>query len=126
MDVTGRGLTTALLAALGSEYRMRMVELLAAGERCVCEIAPHFPTSFSVVSHHLSVLEQAGVITSRRDGRWMRYRLTDDSALELLGLARELARKWKSGRRTARRPMASERTACCEQKPRRTNVRKTR
>ena len=113
MDVTSRELTTALLAALGSEYRMRMVELLAAGERCVCEVAPHFPTAFSVVSHHLSVLEQAGIITSRRDGRWMRYRLADDSVLELLGLARQLARQFKSGRRTARRPKASERIPAC-------------
>jgi ArsR family transcriptional regulator, arsenate/arsenite/antimonite-responsive transcriptional repressor len=124
MDITSRQLTTALLAALGSEYRMRMVELLATGERCVCEITPHFPTSFSVVSHHLSVLEQAGVVVSRRDGRWMRYRLADDSVLELLGLARQLARQCKSGRRTARRPKASERQTCCGQAERKTNARK--
>ncbi len=124
MDVTNRQLTTALLAALGSEYRMRMVELLATGERCVCEIVPHFPTSFSVVSHHLSVLEQAGVVVSRRDGRWMRYRLVDDSVLELLGLARQLARECKSGRRTARRPKASERKACCSRTERKTSARK--
>jgi ArsR family transcriptional regulator len=126
MDVTSRQLTTALLAALGSEYRMKMVELLAGGERCVCEIAPHFPTSFSVVSHHLSVLEQAGIITSRRDGRWMRYRLVDESVLELLGLARQLARQCKSGRRTARRPLASDRKSCCVQESRRTSGRKAR
>lgn len=124
MDITSRQLTTALLAALGSEYRMRMVELLATGERCVCEITPHFPTSFSVVSHHLSVLEQAGVVVSRRDGRWMRYRLADDSVLELLGLARQLARQYKSGRRTARRPKTSERETCCGQAERKTNARK--
>jgi ArsR family transcriptional regulator, arsenate/arsenite/antimonite-responsive transcriptional repressor len=124
MDVTSRQLTTALLAALGSEYRMRMVELLATGERCVCEITPHFPTSFSVVSHHLSVLEQAGVVVSRRDGRWMRYRLADDSVLELLGLARQLARNCKSGRRTARRPKASEREVCCDQTERKPNAQK--
>jgi len=105
---------------------MRMVELLAVGERCVCEIAPHFPTSFSVVSHHLSVLEQAGIITSRRDGRWMRYRLVDESVLELLGLARRLARQCKSGRRTARRPKASERELCCQPESGRTNARRTR
>ncbi|MEO0086139.1 MAG: metalloregulator ArsR/SmtB family transcription factor [candidate division WOR-3 bacterium] len=107
-----RELTTALLAALGSEYRLRMVQLLAAGERCVCEIAPHFPTAFSVVSHHLSVLEQAGIITSRRDGRWMRYRLTDLRVLELLDIARQLAKQYQSARRTARRPKASERPCC--------------
>jgi DNA-binding transcriptional ArsR family regulator len=126
MDITSRQLTTALLAALGSEYRMRMVELLATHEHCVCEIATHFPTSFSVVSHHLSVLEQAGLITARRDGRWMRYRLADGSVLELLGLARQLARQCKSGRRTARRPKASHRDICCESEPRRTSGRKTR
>ena len=122
MDTTNRELTTALLAALGSEYRMRMVELLAAGECCVCDMASHFPTSFSVVSHHLSVLEQAGVVVSRRDGRWMRYRLADDSVLELLGLARQLARSCKSSRRTARRPKASEPEGCCGRTERKTNA----
>ena len=111
MDTGSRQVTTAFLAALGSESRLRIVELLASGERCVCEIAPHFPTAFSVVSHHLSVLEQAGIIISRRDGRWMRYRLTDDSVLELLNDARQQARCCKAGRRTARRPKVSERAA---------------
>ena len=104
-----RQMKADLLKALGQPTRLKILELLAEGERCVCEIAPHFPTSFSVVSHHLSVLEQAGVVVSRRDGRWMRYRLADDSVLELLELARQLARQCKSGRRTARRPKASER-----------------
>jgi len=117
MNVTSSQLTTALLAALGSEYRLRMVELLAGGERCVCEIAPHFPTSFSVVSHHLSVLEQAGIVISRRDGRWMRYRLTDTRVLELLDQARQFARRHQSGRRTARRPKASDRACCLPNSP---------
>jgi ArsR family transcriptional regulator len=112
MDMSSRRVTTAFLAALGSETRLRIVELLATGERCVCEIAPHFPTAFSVVSHHLSVLEQAGVIVSRRDGRWMRYRLADATVLELLDSARRLARQNKAGRRTARRPRTPERVVC--------------
>ncbi len=123
MDERSRRLTTALLAALGSEYRLRMVELLAGGERCVCEITPYFPTAFSVVSHHLSVLEQAGVVTSRRDGRWMRYRLTDASILELIEHARRLAASHKSDRCTARRPKASVRTCCARaETTRRSNV----
>jgi ArsR family transcriptional regulator len=109
MDISSGQLTTAMLAALGSDYRMRMVELLAVGERCVCEIAPHFPTSQSVVSHHLAILERTGLIISRRDGRWMRYRLADESVLVFLDQARQLARFCKGGRRTARRPKASER-----------------
>ncbi len=126
MEVTNLELTTAVFAALGSEYRLRIVEFLGTEERCVCEIAPLLPTSFSVVSHHLSVLEQAGLIESRRDGRWMRYRVTDPAVLKLTEAARRLARHARSGRRTARRPKASERTSCCAPTSRRTHVRKTR
>jgi ArsR family transcriptional regulator len=112
MVSASRQLTAALLAALGSEYRLQMVELLADGERCVCEITPYFPTAFSVVSHHLAVLERAGIIESRRDGRWMRYRLADESVPALLDVARRLACRRGGARRTARRPKASDR-ACC-------------
>lgn len=115
MDIGVRELTSALFAALGSEYRLRILELLGEDERCVCEIAPHFPIAFSVVSHHLSVLEQAGIIQSRRDGRWMRYRVTDPAVLRLVASARQLARRAKAGRCTARRPKASERTCCSAQ-----------
>jgi ArsR family transcriptional regulator len=121
MDKKDRPLTAALFAALGSEYRLRIVELLADGERCVCEITPYFPTASSVVSHHLSVLEQAGVIVSRRDGRWMRYQLADESVLGLLGRAGRLADRCKSDRCTARRPKASERACCARTDTRRTN-----
>lgn len=121
MEVGNRQLTTALLAALGSEYRLRIVELLADGERCVCEITPYFPTASSVVSHHLSVLEQAGVIVSRRDGRWMRYQLADELVLDLLGRADRLANRCKSERCTARRPKASERACCARTDTRRAN-----
>ncbi|MEO0080122.1 MAG: metalloregulator ArsR/SmtB family transcription factor [candidate division WOR-3 bacterium] len=112
MDIAIRELTSALFAALSSECRLRILELLGKEERCVCEIVPHLPTSFSVVSHHLSVLEQAGVIQSRRDGRWMRYRIADPAVLKLVESARHLARRVKAGRCTARRPKASERTCC--------------
>ncbi len=112
MDIGERELTAAFFAALGSEYRLRILELLGSGELCVCQIAPHLPTSFSVVSHHLSVLEQAGIIESRRDGRWMRYRITDPSVLRLVESARRQAGQAKSARRTARRPKASDRICC--------------
>jgi len=110
MEISSCELTSALFAALGSEYRLRIIEFLGNQERCVCEIAPLLPTSFSVVSHHLSVLEQAGLIESRRDGRWMRYQVTSPTVLKLVQDARLLARRAKPGRRTARRPKGSSRT----------------
>jgi len=80
-----------LLAALGNEHRLEIVELLRRGERCVCEITPTFALDPSVVSRHLAILERAGVIVSRRDGRRVFYRITDRRLLRVLDLARLLA-----------------------------------
>jgi len=80
-----------VLAALGSEHRLKIVELLRGGERCVCEITPEFELDPSVVSRHLAVLEQAGVIVSRRAGRWIHYRIADRRVLRLLEEARRMA-----------------------------------
>jgi DNA-binding transcriptional ArsR family regulator len=80
-----------VLAALGSEHRLKIVELLRGGERCVCEITPEFKLDPSVVSRHLAVLEQAGVIVSRRAGRWIHYRIADRRVLRLLEEARRMA-----------------------------------
>ena len=72
------------LAALGNEHRLAILELLRQGERCVCEITPSFRLDPSVVSRHLAVLEQAGVISSRRDGRRVFYCISDRRLLSLL------------------------------------------
>jgi ArsR family transcriptional regulator len=80
-----------VLAALGSEHRLKIVELLRGHERCVCEITPEFELDPSVVSRHLAVLEQAGVIVSRRAGRWIHYRIADRRVLRLLEEAHRMA-----------------------------------
>ena len=82
-----------LLAALGSVHRLEIVELLRDGERCVCEITPAFRLDPSVVSRHLAVLEQAGVITSRRNGRRIFYRVSDRRLPGLLDAARGIAER---------------------------------
>jgi ArsR family transcriptional regulator len=102
-----------VLAALGSEHRLKIVELLRGGERCVCEITPEFELDPSVVSRHLAVLEQAGVIVSRRAGRWIFYRVADDRILQLAALARGMAEPGsESGRPASVRP----KRGCCGRK----------
>ena len=67
------------LSALGNDTRYRLVRLLVTAERelCVCEITPMVDVSESAVSHALSTLEEAGLITKRKDGRWRKYRATN-------------------------------------------------
>jgi DNA-binding transcriptional ArsR family regulator len=69
----------AVLSALGNETRYRLVRLLveADGELCVCEITPLIDVSDSGVSHALSNLADAGLVTKRKEGRWRMYRSTN-------------------------------------------------
>ena len=66
------------LSALGNETRYRLVRLLveADEELCVCEITPLVDVSDSAVSHALSNLANADLVTKRKDGRWRKYRAT--------------------------------------------------
>jgi len=75
------------MAALGHPVRLEIVTLLRGGERCVCEIAPHFAQERSVVSRHLAVLEHAGLIRSRRGGQRIFYRLADHRTVRLVETA---------------------------------------
>ncbi|ELZ95116.1 ArsR family transcriptional regulator [Haloferax mucosum ATCC BAA-1512] len=67
----------AAMKALGNDTRYRVVRLLtAADELCVCEITPLLDVSESAVSHALSDLTDAGLVTRRKDGTWRYYRST--------------------------------------------------
>ena len=97
--VTPPGVTATLLRvlqALADENRLRIVEALREGERCVCELQASLELSQSLLSHHLGVLRQAGIVRSRRAGRWVHYALVEDGAAELeryLEAMREDARR---------------------------------
>jgi ArsR family transcriptional regulator len=80
-----------LLAALGNEHRLKIVDFLSNGECCVCKITPLFKLDPSVVSRHLAILEQSGIIVSRREGRWIHYRIADRQVLRLVEIARRIA-----------------------------------
>jgi len=61
--------------ALADENRIRILMALREGELCVCQITELFGLAPSTMSKHLSVLQQAGLVESRKAGRWNYYRL---------------------------------------------------
>jgi ArsR family transcriptional regulator len=73
--------TAQSFRALGDPTRMRILELLTGGERCVCDVAEHMKLPQPLLSHHLKTLRQAGFVIARKDGRWAYYRL-DPERLE--------------------------------------------
>ena len=64
-----------IFKALGHPTRLMMVEKLAAGECCVCELVELAGVDFSTVSRHLSVLKEAGIIQDDKRGQKVFYRL---------------------------------------------------
>jgi len=73
-----RGFPTALrrAKALADENRLLAVSLLKRhGELCACEIQAAAGLSHATVSHHMSILAEAGIVNSRHDGKWTYYRL---------------------------------------------------
>lgn len=72
------------LRALGHPDRLRIVQSLAAREACVCELVDELGLRQPAISQHLSVLKRAGLVRSRRDGSFVRYRLAGQLPARLL------------------------------------------
>ncbi|MCK5828401.1 helix-turn-helix transcriptional regulator [Candidatus Bipolaricaulota bacterium] len=70
--------------ALAHPLRERMLWMLGEGERCGCEFAPELGVDPSIVSRYLAVLERAGLVTSRREGVRVMWRLADPQLLDVL------------------------------------------
>lgn len=66
--------------ALADENRVRALLALRKGELCVCQITELFGLAPSTISKHLSILFQAGLVESRKDGRWIYYQLPGKEA----------------------------------------------
>ena len=67
---------SSLLKLIGEESRLKILCLLKQGELCVCQIIDSLNMSQSLISHHLSDLKQAEIITDRKNGRQVFYSLT--------------------------------------------------
>jgi rhodanese-related sulfurtransferase/DNA-binding MarR family transcriptional regulator len=77
--------------ALGSGRRAEIIDLLAQGERSVEEVAGELDQSVANTSHHLRALARAGLVTTRRDGTRIHYRLASDRVGELWAAVRDVA-----------------------------------
>jgi DNA-binding transcriptional ArsR family regulator len=72
--------TLRVTKALADLQRVRILMMLQPGELCVCQIMEVLGLAPSTVSKHLSILSTAGLVDSRKEGRWMYFRLPEGSA----------------------------------------------
>lgn len=72
-----------LFKALGDEVRLKVLHLVRDQEVCVCDLVPRLGVVQSTLSHHLKVLQDAGLVTARKQGRWNYYRATPAALMPL-------------------------------------------
>jgi len=101
-----------LFQALGDPTRLRLLNLMAAGEVCVCFFVEILGEAQPKISRHLAYLRRADLVDARRDGKWIHYRLrrpADPQLASVLEAAMEAAGEEKQ----MQRDLAALARVCC-------------
>ncbi|MDP3038349.1 MAG: metalloregulator ArsR/SmtB family transcription factor [Deltaproteobacteria bacterium] len=84
MDERAFQLKSEVLKALAQPTRLKILELLRGGERCICEIVPAINGEQSNISRHISVMQKSHLITTRKDGVKVMVKVRDPRIFEIL------------------------------------------
>ena len=71
-------------SALGDATRLKMLKIIADEELCACEVMAALELTQPTTSHHLGILERAGLLSSRRDGKWVFYKIANSQVKNLI------------------------------------------
>ena len=99
-------ITARLFQALADPTRLEILARLRRGEKCVCDLQDALDAAQSRLSFHLRVLRDAGLVSDRREGRWVYYTLLPEALEELHDYLASLVT-------AARRAATSDPTGCC-------------
>jgi ArsR family transcriptional regulator len=81
-----------VFSGLADKTRLRILRLVEREELCSCEVMAALDLTQPTASHHLGILERSGLIASRREGKWIFYRLADPKVGTLLAKGAALVR----------------------------------
>lgn len=84
MKTDNAQLKAEVLTAIAHPNRIRIIECLANGQKCACEIAPVLGLEQSNLSRHMKVLIQTGIVNHWKDGRKSMYEISDENILKIL------------------------------------------
>ena len=77
-------LKAEILKALAQPTRLKILELLRNGEKCICEIVPAINGEQSNVSRHISLMQKSNLVTTRKDGVKVMVKVSDSRVFEIL------------------------------------------
>lgn len=82
--------TAAVFKALCDENRIRILKLLTGGEKCACKLLDELSVTQPTLSHHMKILCDSGIVSGRKEGKWMYYSISEQGAENARKLLREL------------------------------------
>ncbi len=92
------GFRAEILKAMAQPTRLKIIEFLRDGERCVCEIFPAIGEEQSNTSRHLNMMQAAGVLTRRKDGLKIFYAIKHPEILEVVDMITLVVKREIAGR----------------------------
>ena len=96
--------TAMIFKAFCDENRIRIVRLLRTGEKCACELLEEINVTQPTLSHHMKILCDSGIVTGRKEGKWMYYTISAEGAKVAADCLKELTSL----------ECGSESKSCCE------------
>ncbi|EOC99693.1 ArsR/SmtB family transcription factor [Caldisalinibacter kiritimatiensis] len=72
-----------IFKALADVNRLMILDMLSCGEMCACEIIEGLELTQPTISHHMKILQKAGLVKGRKEGKWMKYSINNDNIDEL-------------------------------------------
>lgn len=79
--------------ALGDENRLKILEYLKSGEKCACKLNTIVDVSQPTMSHHMKILCDAGIVAARKEGKWMRYSISEEGEKRIKEMVENLFEK---------------------------------
>jgi DNA-binding transcriptional ArsR family regulator len=86
-------LKAEILKALAQPTRLKILEFLRHGERCICEIIPAVKGEQSNVSRHISLMQKSRLVTTRKDGVKVMVKVTDPEIFNILDRVSRMLRE---------------------------------
>ena len=74
---------TEMFKALSDINRLLILEMLSCGELCACHINERLKLTQPTISHHMKILQQAGLVNARKEGKWMKYSINKEDINEI-------------------------------------------
>lgn len=101
-----------LFKALADRTRLRLINLIGEDEVCVCFFVEVLKINQPKISRHLAYLKRAGVVSARRDGKWIHYRITEPRDPHAARIFREV-RTWLEGHPAMQNDRSRLQKICC-------------